>query len=567
MTWPEFTNLRKDPFGAHRFSLASLRGDIFGGLTTAVISLPLALAFGIASGAGAQAGLVGAVMVGLFAALFGGARTVISEPTGPMTVIMTAVITQMMAQDPEHGMALALGVVLIAGLTQIFFGLLKLGHYITLMPYSVISGFMSGIGILLILMQLFPMSGLQNPGGGSIGILLALPQLFSEAMGTELLLAGITLVVLFVMPVKWRKLIPPHLLALVVVTLLSIALFSSEGVRRIGEVPVGLPEFNLPHFELSLLGAVLLDGILLGILGCIDTLLTSMISDSLTREQHDSNRELIGQGIGNTLSSLFGGLPGAGATMGTVVNIQVGGQTPLAGIFRALILLTAVLLFAPVLEVIPMAVLAAIALKVGVDILDWSFIKRAHMVSKTATIIMYGVLLLTVFVDLLVAVAVGVFIANILTIEKLTRIQADAVRAVQDPDDDEPVMSLEERDRFALAKGKLMLFQLTGPMIFGVARAISNKQEALRNTSALILDLSAVPLLSTTVGLALENFAREAGQRHVPVWVCCGTPEAEDRLRKICATSNTEIHFSPTRLEAIEMSLVYLRLAKPTPTS
>lgn len=534
-----------------RFSERSIKGDLFGGLTTAVISLPLALAFGVASGAGAQAGLYGAVCVGLFAALFGGTRTLISEPTGPMTVVMTAVITTLIAANPDQGLAMAFAVVLVAGLTQVLFGVFKLGRYITLMPYSVISGFMSGIGVLLILMQLAPLLGQASPGGGAIGVLRSLPDLLSGIRTAEAVLAFSALVILFLMPQAWRKWCPPHLLALVVGTALSLVFFTDTELRRIGEIPMGLPDFKLPVFTANQLSLILLEGMILGMLGCIDTLLTAMIADSLTRKHHDSDRELVGQGIANMVSSIFGGLPGAGATMGTVVNIQVGAKSPWAAIIRALILLSIILVIAPWLQNIPMAVLAAIAFKVGYDILDWSFLKRAHHVSRTAALIMYSVLALTVFVDLIVAVGVGVFIANILTIDRLSRLQSSGIRAIDTTDEELP-LTAEEREWFERGQGKVILLHLSGPMIFGVAKAISRQHEALKDGKVLVLDLNDVPLLSTTVALALENVIREAQAAGVPVFVTAQAGPTRERIEKYDRTSQWEVHFCDNRTEALK---------------
>ncbi|MEM9884117.1 MAG: SulP family inorganic anion transporter, partial [Planctomycetota bacterium] len=291
-----------DPRGLFggRFGGFSWRGDLFGGVTTAVISLPLALAFGVASGAGPQAGLVGAVCVGLFAALFGGTRTLISEPTGPMTVVMTAVIATLIAADPDDGLAMAFAVVVVAGLTQVGFGVLRLGRYVTLMPYSVISGFMSGIGVLLILMQLGPLTGQDAPGGGAWGVVRSLPDLIAGVRPAEAALAAVALVVLFGMPKSWRRWCPPHLVALGFGTLLSLMVFGEADLRRIGAIPMGLPELRWPTFSGGQLTLILIEGMVLGLLGCIDSLLTAMIADSLTRQRHDSDRELIGQGIGNT---------------------------------------------------------------------------------------------------------------------------------------------------------------------------------------------------------------------------------------------------------------------------
>jgi len=541
-----------DPGG--RFQEVAWKGDLFGGVTTAVISLPLALAFGVASGAGAQAGLVGAVCVGLFAALFGGSRTLISEPTGPMTVVMTAVITTLVAADPERGLGMAFAVVFIAGLTQLAFGFFKLGRYVTLMPYSVISGFMSGIGILLILLQIYPLFGETTPSGGAIGALKGLPDMIADLNPAEVGLGLGALVVLFGMPKSWGRWCPPHLIALVLGTVASLLFLGNHDLRRIGEIPMGLPEIRLPLFTAPQLSTLLIEGMILGLLGCIDTLLTAMIADSLTRKQHDSNRELFGQGIANMVSSLFGGLPGAGATMGTVVNIQVGARSPVAGIIRAALLLLIILFLAPYLESVPMAVLAAIAVKVGVDILDWSFLKRAHAVSTTAALIMYGVMALTVFVDLIVAVGLGVFIANILTIEKLTRLQSSGIRAIDTSDDDLP-LTPDERALFERGQGKLLLLHLSGPMIFGVAKAISREQEALGKARVLVLDLSNVPLLSTTVALALENVVREARSMGVPVFVCAGSEDTRKRLERVEKTGHGGLTFCRDRMEALATAL------------
>ncbi len=305
----------------NQIHLRNFRGDIFGGVTAAVIALPMALAFGVASGAGAEAGLYGAILVGLFAALFGGSPTLISEPTGPMTVVFTAVIAKLIASDPSNGMAMAFTVVVMAGMFQILFGILRLGKYVTLMPYTVVSGFMSGIGIILIILQIGPLLGQAAPGGGVVGILEGLPGLFAGIQLTETLLALMTLAILFFMPGKLKRLLPPQLVALIVGTVISIVVLGNADVRRIGEIPTGLPEFRLPVFSAEQWQIMLIDAVVLGMLGCIDALLTSVIADSLTRTQHKSDKELIGQGVGNMMSGLFGGLPGAAAHNTTINKI------------------------------------------------------------------------------------------------------------------------------------------------------------------------------------------------------------------------------------------------------
>ena len=516
----------------NRIHFDNLRGDIFGGLTAAIVSLPLALAFGVASGAGAIAGLYGAVCVGFFAALFGGTPTLISEPTGPMTVVMTAIVASLTARNPELGLPMAFTVVMLAGIFQILFGIFKMGKYITLMPYSVISGFMSGIGVILIILQIPPFLGQAAPKGGVLGTVQKIPELLSNINPPEAILGAITLAIIFLMPSKFKRFVPPQLLALVIGTLISLFFFQGAEIRRIGDIPVGLPTLQMPTFSAAQMITMLVDGAVLGMLGCIDTLLTAVIADSLTRTEHKSNKELIGQGIGNLVSGICGGLPGAGATMGTVVNIQTGATTALSGITRALILLVVVLWAAGLTKSIPMAVLAGIALKVGIDILDWSFLKRSHKISLKGTLIMYGVLLLTVFVDLIVAVGVGVFIANILTIDRLSELQAQEVKTITD-NDDEILLSPEEKRLLNQANGRIILFYLSGPMIFGVSKAIAREHTAMKEADVLILDLSDVPLLGVTASLAIENAIKDAIDKSLQVFIVGATSKIQHRLERL----------------------------------
>ncbi|MBE9053768.1 SulP family inorganic anion transporter [Nostocales cyanobacterium LEGE 11386] len=536
----------------------NLKGDLFGGLTAAIVSLPLALAFGVASGAGPVAGLYGAVCVGFFAALFGGTPTLISEPTGPMTVVMTAIVSSMTARDPENGLAMAFTVVMLAGIFQIVLGVFKLGKYITLMPYSVISGFMSGIGVILILLQIAPFVGQPSPKGGVLGMVQNLPQLLANINPVETALGAMTLAIIFLMPSKLKRFAPPQLVALVVVTIVSLVFFGNVDIRRIGEIPMGLPTLQMPTFSASQITVMIVDGAMLGMLGCIDTLLTSVIADSLTRTEHKSNKELIGQGLGNLASGLCGGLPGAGATMGTVVNIQTGAKTALSGLTRALILLVVVLWAAGLTQSIPMAVLAGIALKVGIDILDWSFLKRAHHVSLKGALIMYGVMFLTVFVDLIVAVGVGVFIANILTIERLSQLQSQDVKTITDADD-AIVLNDEEKQLLDQANGRVLLFYLSGPMIFGVSKAIAREHSAMADSDVLILDLSDVPMLGVTASLAIENAIKDACEQGRHVLIVGASGKIKRRLEKFGIERFVPAqNFLMNRSEALKQALTVI---------
>ncbi|MDJ0514699.1 MAG: SulP family inorganic anion transporter [Trichodesmium sp. MO_231.B1] len=516
----------------NKIHFRNLKGDMFGGLTAAVIALPMALAFGVASGAGPAAGLYGAVLVGLFAALFGGTPTLISEPTGPMTVVMTAVIANLTAANPENGMAMAFTVVILAGLFQIGFGLLKLGKYVTMMPYNVISGFMSGIGLILIILQIGPFLGQASPKGGVVGTIQNIPNLLANINPIETGLAVLTVAILFLVPSKVKKFVPPPLLALVVGTVISVVFFSDTAIRRIGEIPSGLPSLQLPYFTPEQLQLMVVDATVLAMLGCIDALLTSVVADSLTRTQHDSDKELIGQGLGNLASGLFGGIPGAGATMGTVVNINTGARSALSGVTRAVILMIVVLGAGSLTAQIPMAVLAGIALQVGIKIIDWGFLKRAHDISWKSAIIMYAVIGLTVFVDLIAAVGIGVFIANVLTIDRLTQLKSEDVKAITDADD-AIVLDNDEKELLDRAEGRILLFHLSGPMIFGVSKAISRQHTLLNNYEVLIVDLAEVPHMGVTSALAIENAIQETVDTGRHVFLVGASGSVKRRLEKL----------------------------------
>ncbi|QNI74037.1 SulP family inorganic anion transporter [Synechococcus sp. NOUM97013] len=518
----------------NHISTRNIKGDVFGGVTAAVVALPMALAFGVASGAGAAAGLWGAVIIGLVASLFGGTPTLISEPTGPMTVVFTAVILSFTSQIPDQATALAMAftTVILAGVFQILFGFFRLGRYITMMPYTVISGFMSGIGVILVILQLAPFLGQSSPSGGVVGTLTALPELFSNIQPMELTLAVVTLLILWFTPEQWKRWVPPQLLALLIGTFLSFTLLGDAELRRIPEFSADFPSFQMPNFTGGQLRVMVVNGAVLGMLGCIDALLTSVVADSLTRTEHDSNKELIGQGLGNVVSGLFGGLPGAGATMGTVVNIQAGGRSALSGIVRALILMLVILLFAGAASAIPLAVLAGIALKVGFDIIDWSFLQRAHHLSIKAACITYGVIALTVLVDLIWAVFIGVFVANVLTIERMTALQSKGVKTISTTDDDVELPP-DQQEILDQASGRLLLFQLTGPMIFGVAKTISREHNAIEECEAVLFDLTEVSHLGVTASLALENAIKEAIEVGRSVYLVVMNGATRNRLEKL----------------------------------
>jgi len=495
----------------HGLHFRNLRGDLLGGLTAAIVALPLALAFGVSSGAGAIAGLYGAICVGFFAALVGGTPSQVSGPTGPMTVVMASVFTQFVAIDPVSGPMLAFTVVVMGGLLQILFGALKLGRYVTLVPFPVISGFMSGIGVIIILLQLGPLLGFEASASITDAI-IELPGYLSQPQGAAVLLGGLTLSIVILCPERLAKVVPPPLIALVIGSLLYIALLNEGDLTVIGYIPVGFPDFIWPVIDLVLLQKMVFAALMLAVLGSIDSLLTSLVADTMTKTAHNSERELIGQGVGNIVAGLFGGLPGAGATMRTVVNIKAGGKTPLSGMFHALVLVVIILGAAPLAENIPHAVLAGILIKVGLDIIDWSFLRRVHRAPPFVACLMLLVMGLTVFVDLVTAVFVGVFLANVVTIKRLSENQLDSIRVIDSYAGKDEGLSKRERRVLKQCQGRIVLYQFDGPVSYAAAKGLSAKLNEARPHDALLLDLRHVPFIDVSTALAIEDMILAAQQ-------------------------------------------------------
>ncbi|MCY3770809.1 MAG: SulP family inorganic anion transporter [Gemmatimonadetes bacterium] len=324
----------------------TFRGDLFGGITSAIVGLPVALAFGVASGMGAAAGLYGAIGVGFFAAVFGGTRSQISGPTAPMTVVMAVIIA-------EHAGSItdALTVVIMGGLLQILLGTLRFGRFVAYTPHVVISGFMSGIGLIVMLIQALPFIGAPAAPGGAVGTIRALSDALGDVNYSAFAIALTTLAVGVLWPRWLSKLLPGTLVALVAGTTLSVLWLSDVPV--IGAIPTGLPEIVLIAPTAAFVLHAIEPALILALLGSVDSLLTSLIADSLTGTRHNADKELVGQGIGNVVAGLIGGLPGAGATMGTVTNIRAGGTTRLSGALRAIILLVLLMGLGWVVEPIP----------------------------------------------------------------------------------------------------------------------------------------------------------------------------------------------------------------------
>ena len=531
----------------HGLHWNNIRGDILGGLTAAVVALPLALAFGETAlgDGGAIYGLYGAVIVGFLAALFGGTPSQVSGPTGPMSVTVAVLVIAILQREElsslpaEQIVPLIMGAVIVGGIFQILFGLLKLGKYITLVPYSVVSGFMSGIGFIIIATQLGPLLGIQTDKGVLNG-LISLFQSFSPFL-PAVIVSVLTLIIVFFAPRKITQLVPSPLLALLIVTPLSVIVFNDSNLLdkgkdllpRIGDIPEGGLQFNLPDFKYRTL--ILTGGLQLAVLGAIDSLLTSLVADNITQTRHDSNRELIGQGIGNAVGGFFGGLPGAGATMRTVINVKSGGSTPLSGMTHSIVLLIVLVAAGPLASQIPKALLAGILIKVGLDIIDWRFLLRAHKLSLKTAAVMYGVLLMTVFWNLIWAVLVGVFVANMLTIDSITQTQLEGMDE-DNPIDNENInnaqLPIDEKDLLDKCGGEVMLFRLKGPLSFGAAKGISERMMLIKKYKVLILDITDVPRMGVTASLAIEDMMLEAKNNNRKAFVAGANEKVQERLSK-----------------------------------
>jgi SulP family sulfate permease len=488
---------------ANKNIFSNIRGDIFGGITAGVIALPLALAFGVASGVGAAAGLYGAIMVGLFAAIFGGTKTQISGPTGPMTVVLASIIVT----HPGNINAIFLSIFL-AGLIQILFGITKLGTFIKYVPYPVISGFMSGIGTIIVLLQAGPLLGLSS-SGSTFECLKNLVLNISNTNLHALFLGLLTLLIVFFTPKKIAKVFPPALIALISVTIISI-LFKFN-VPTISDIPASLPAFKFPTVSLDIFKSILPIAFTLAILGSVDSLLTSLVADSITKTKHDSNKELIGQGIGNMMASLFGGIAGAGATMRTVVNVKAGGRTQLSGVVHSLFLIAILLGAAPLAKNIPNAVLAGILIKVGVDIVDYKFLKVINNAPKRDLFVMLWVYFVTVFYDLIFAVGTGIVLSAILfsiSIAQQFNIQVDDMY----PIDEDENSNIEEKSKYAIR-----VVDVKGILFFGSSSQMVASIDDTLGTKYLIISCEQISTMDISAAFSLEDMILNLKTRGITV--------------------------------------------------
>ena len=441
--------------------LQGIRGDVFGGLTAAVVALPLSLAFGVASGLGAIEGLYSAVVVGMLAALLGGSRTQISGPTAPLSVAMAVVFVDYADGD----LAKALAIVVMAGIIQVLLGALRLGSFVAYTPYAVVSGFTSAVGLIIIVVQVLPFFGTEVALGGALKSLRSWPDTVTNIDASAVALGLLTLAVCIFWPGRLQRLLPPSVAALIIGTLVAVLWLSDA--PNIGEVPTGLPDLHTPELTVSDLGSALPAAVTIALLGSINSLLTARVADSLTRQDHDPSRELMGAGVANVVVAFIGGVPGAGATSCTVANVKAGGRSRVSGVLCATILAALVLGLGRYVDAIPHAVLAGILIKIGFNIIDWRYLAHIHRVPKENVVVLALTLALSIVSDLVIAVAVGLVMAALTGARQVERLELDKVIStplldmtfLADPEaDDDAGFDLDsDDDPFAARVGLLSL--------------------------------------------------------------------------------------------------------------
>lgn len=517
-----------------KYDIKNLKGDIFGGITAGIVALPLALAFGVQSGLGAIYGLYGAMLLGMIAAVFGGTNTQVSGPTGPMTVVTAMVVASAIeiTGSLESGMGIIIASFMVAGVILILFGALRIGKSIRYMPYPVISGFMSGIGIIIILYQIYPILGHVSEKN-TLNILLNIASTLSAINYQSLGIGSLTIAIIYLLP-KITKVIPSILVALITGTIIS-SLFKFN-VSTIGSIPIGMPQFKLfelNKLNLDLIWMILEFGATLAALSAIDSLLTSVIADSITKTKHDSNKELIGQGLGNLLSGMFGGLPGAGATMRTVININSGGVTKLSGFIHGIFLMLILLGLGKYVSYIPLSVLAGILLTVGIGIIDYRGFKHLLRIPQRDAVVLIIVLLITVFGNLLHAVGVGLVLACVLFMKQASE-QAESQTTIR-------AMTGEgSREKlFKEVTNQIYIKDLHGPLFFGFT---SRFQEMIlqldANIRVLILQMDRVPSMDQSGLYAIEDVISSLHKKNIIVLLSNIQPQPLGMLKRIGLVPN-----------------------------
>ncbi len=589
---------------------SNIKGDAFGGITAGIVALPLALAFGVTSGLGPSAGLYGAIFLSFFAAFFGGTPTQISGPTAPMTAVSLVVVGGILATNDgniEQALPIILAVFLLAGLFQIVIGVAGIGKYIKYIPYPVVSGFMTAIGVMILITQILPAIGYypkedadlknalkpqaevvlinkivqeagdkgtlvvensgeisqkfgdiskeeinkeaenlaKNSASGVVGTIKTLPQAIGKINYLELILTLLTILIIYGFK-RITTAIPSQLVALLAIT--GVAYFAGLNYRPIDEIPSGFPQFNLgilTNFSFAAITPYIFAALSLAFLGAIDSLLTSVVADNMTKTKHNPNQELVGQGIGNSISALFGGLPGAGATIRTVININSGGKTRLSGMIAGVFLLIILLGLSPAASKIPAAVLAGILITVGIGVMDYKGLRAIPSMPKdvdlkifkfsSEVLVMFIVLVLAVVWDLVSAVGIGLVLSSVLFMKKMGDFTADESRVLtlQEADKHEEFW-LDETTFPPELSEEVFIKHLNGPLFFGYTSEFQILAKQIPATAShLILRMDKVPYMDQTGLYALEDILLDLESKDVHTLIIAPQKQPLMMLRQI----------------------------------
>ena len=487
----------------HHYSFQTMFGDVLGGITAAVVGLPVALAFGVSSGLGAAAGIYGAVAVGFFAAVFGGTRSLISGPTGSMTVAMAVIVTSY-----AENIGQAFTIVIMAGLIQMLFGFLRIGRFVSYTPYSVIAGFMTGVGIIILSVQILPFMGADPVTGGPVEALRNLPGIIEGFDLSAVGIAGVTLGVAIIWPSRLDKYLPSTLVALFAGIIVTVLWFSNA--PTIGAVPTDLPVFKLPALSFDALVRAIEPAMVLALVGSADTLLTALVGDSMTRGRHDPNKELFAQGIGTVVTGFIQGLPGSGAIPSTIANIRAGGRTVVSGVIAVVILVVMILVLGDYVARIPNALLAGVLMKVALDTMEWRFVTRLLRIQREHMVVMLLTLGLTVFLDLVTAIAVGMIAAAVTSARQFERLELDSVVSVPILDQSFFGTEVGEEDVESFS-ARVGLVALRGSFTVASSRKLLDTiGKDIREHEVVILDFSNTVYMDESAAMVIERLIETA---------------------------------------------------------
>jgi sulfate permease, SulP family len=504
------------------------RGDLYGGLTSAVVALPLAMAFGVESGLGASAGLAGAIALGIVAAIFGGTPLLVSGPTGAMTVASSLVIAQAFETSPTTEVALAtiFIIFLLVGVFQVFFGLIKIGQYIRFVPYPLVSGFLSGIGLLMVTLQILPLIG--HPSSIHFKeIIQMLGHVGDEVNYQALSLGIITILIIYFFPSVTRK-VPATLVALIGATLIGFIL--KLDVPTLTDIPDNWIKWRWNHlvdYDHASWTNVIVPALTLAILGSIDTLLTSLVVDITTGSNHKSNKELIGQGLGNMASAVAGGIPGAGATLRTLLNVRSGAKSKVSVIIQCLLLLL-VLFEIGFVKAIPLSVLAGILITVGFSIIDFKGLRQVFAISVSDGFVMVVVMVVTVVFGLPQAFATGILLASILFVKKMADLSmknSDSIVLMSPVRAGNP-----ELEPFYMSR-EVYVQQLNGPLFFGFAVHFREAMQAFPEARAIIFRMENVPFIDHSGIVALQEVIRHLKAKGILIIFAGLQPEVLEQIK------------------------------------